>query len=202
MKNKLFLMSFLAVMVFTGFAFTEPHETTKTLVVDTAKSQILWKGEKVTGSHEGTIQLKSGSLDFKKGVLKGGAFEVDMSTIEVTDLQGGAAGKLKGHLTSDDFFGVANFPIASFKTTNVTPTTTAGEYKVEGNITIKGVTEALSFNVNVALDGNQATASGKITIDRTKFGIRYGSGSFFDNLGDKTIYDDFDLNVSLVAAVN
>jgi len=199
MKNKLFLLSLLAAFVFAGFAFTEP-QAIQTMEVDVANSQIKWKGEKVTGSHEGTIQLQSGSLDFDKGLLKGGSFIVDMSTIEVTDLTGGGAAKLKGHLSSKDFFGIEEFPTATFQSTSVSPTATAGEYTIDGNITIKGITQALTFTAKVDVQGESAVATGKITIDRTKFGIRYGSGSFFDNLGDKTIYDDFELNVNLVAS--
>ena len=198
MKNKLFFLSFLTALVFAGFAFTEP-QAIQTMEVDVASSQIQWKGEKVTGSHEGTIQLQSGSLDFDNGTFKGGSFVVDMSTIEVTDLTGGGAEKLKGHLSSKDFFGVNEFPTATFKSTSVAPTTNAGEYTITGDITIKGITQPLTFTAMVGMEGQGAVATGTITIDRTKFGIRYGSGSFFDNLGDKTIYDDFELKVNLVA---
>ena len=198
MKNKLFLPGLLTAFVFAGFAFTEPAGV-KTLEVDITNSQIKWEGKKVTGSHEGTIQLQSGSLDFDKGTLKGGAFVVNMTTIEVTDLQGKGATDLKGHLSSKDFFGISEFPTATFKSTSVSPTATAGEYTINGDITIKGITQALTFKAQVNMQGKSAVATGKITIDRTKFGIRYGSGSFFENLGDKTIYDNFDLNVSLVA---
>ena len=198
MKNKLFFLSLLTAIVFAGFAFTEP-QAIQTMKVDVASSQIKWKGEKVTGSHEGTIQLQSGSLDFDKGSLKGGSFVVNMATIEVTDLTGGGAAKQKGHLSSKDFFGINEFPTASFKSTSVTPTATAGEYTINGDITIKGITQALTFTAKVDVQGKSAVATGTITIDRTKFGIRYGSGSFFDNLGDKTIYDNFELKVNLVA---
>jgi polyisoprenoid-binding protein YceI len=144
----------------------------------------------VTGSHEGTVKLKSGNLEFNNGVLTGGRFEIDMTSIAVTDLSGDMKGKLEGHLNSDDFFGVEKFPVATMVITSVASRGTAGEYKVTANATIKGKTKEIRFLAN-------GTATAEIELDRTDYDIRYGSGSFFDNLGDKTIYDDFSLTVTL-----
>ena len=128
--------------------------------------------------------------------MTGGNFEIDMTSLKVTDLEGAMAGKLEGHLKSPDFFGIEKFPTASFKITKVVSRGTAGSYKIAGNLTIKETTKEIKFMTTLSADGK--TADAKITVDRSDFNVRYGSGSFFDGLGDKTIYDEFDLNVKLV----
>lgn len=167
--------------------------------VDAGASNIVWNGYKVTGAHTGNVKVKTGKLVMDDGKLTGGNFEIDMSSITCTDMSGGGADKLVGHLKSDDFFGVATYPVAKFSITRAIPTDTKGNYKIVGNLTIKATTKEIKFNANVTETNGEAKATGKITIDRSEFDVRYGSGSFFDSLGDKTIYDEFDLNVSLVA---
>lgn len=170
---------------------TNPIETKK---VNTAESTITWKGKKVTGSHTGTINLREGSLNYDGDMLTGGTFLVDMTTINCTDLAAGSGKeKLEGHLKSDDFFGVANNPTAKFEITKVVSRGTAGAYKVIGNVTIKGKTKEIKFLADEA-DG---MIKAEIIIDRSDFDVKYGSGSFFDNLGDKTIYDEFDLVLNI-----
>lgn len=168
--------------------------------VKTSESVVSWKAEKVTGAHEGTVALKNGNLDFTDGVLTGGSFDIDMTTLITTDLEGEWKAKLEGHLNSPDFFNTAQFPTANFAITRVVPKGTPGDYKVTGNLTIKGITKEIKFYTNAVEEGSVVKANAAITIDRTEFDIRYGSGSFFDNLGDKTIYDEFFLNINLVAA--
>ncbi len=186
----------LAMFAFIGFAFT----TLKTVNVDTAASQITWKGYKVTGEHTGTINVKSGNFIYDGDALTGGSFEIDMTSIACTDLQGEYAGKLVGHLKSDDFFGVATYPTAKFEVTKVISRGKAGDYKVTGNLTIKETTKEVRFNVTVANNTGVPVATADITIDRSDFNVKYGSGSFFDDLGDKTIYDEFDLGLKLVGS--
>ncbi len=186
----------LAMFAFIGFAFT----TLKTVNVDTAASQITWKGYKVTGEHTGTINVKSGNFIYDGDALTGGSFEIDMTSIACTDLQGEYAGKLVGHLKSDDFFGVATYPTAKFEVTKVISRGKAGDYKVTGNLTIKETTKEIRFNVTVANNTGVPVATADITIDRSDFNVKYGSGSFFDDLGDKTIYDEFDLGLKLVGS--
>lgn len=188
--KKNILKSVLAfTMVLGATAFTE-IDTKK---VDTEKSKITWKGYKVTGSHEGNIDLKSGELKFDGDKLIGGEFTVDMSSIGSTDLSGEYKTKLDGHLKSDDFFGVENHPTATLVISK-TKSTGKNSYEVTGDLTVKGKTNPITFEMSIY--GSKATAN--IKIDRTKYDVRYGSGSFFDDLGDKTIYDEFDLVVDLV----
>ena len=162
--------------------------------VDVSKSTINWKASKVTGTHTGTVGIKSGSLDIEKGKLKGGSFVVDMKSIVVTDLSGTGKERLEGHLNSDDFFSTAKFAEAKLEITKVTEMAMKGEFAVTANLTIKGISKPISFVAKTS--ENSATAS--IKIDRTKYDIKYGSGSFFENLGDKAIDDTFELNINLV----
>lgn len=175
----------LAVAFATASAISTDKE------VNVKDSNIIWKGYKVTGEHEGKIKLQEGSLIFDGKELAGGDFTIDMTSITVTDLKDDSKEKLEGHLKSDDFFGIEKFPVATFKITNVEGKN--GKYKVTGDLTIKGITNTNTFEMNVT--ENSATA--EIKIDRSKYDVRYGSTSFFDDLKDKAIYDEFDLNVNL-----
>jgi polyisoprenoid-binding protein YceI len=161
--------------------------------VDVSKSSITWVGEKVTGKHTGTINLKEANLDFDGEALVGGMFVMDMTSINVTDLEGEYKGKLEGHLKSDDFFGVNNFATASYTITSVKDNGN-GNYDITGDMVIKGISKSYTFKMEVV--GNKAHVNAEI--DRTDFDIRYGSTSFFDSLGDKAIYDDFTLDINLV----
>lgn len=190
MKNKILKSTSALVIVLTMVSFTTNPEEKKT--VDTGKSKITWKGYKVTGSHEGTINLKKGTLIFDGDRFKGGEFTVDMTSLVSTDLSGNYKEKLETHLKSDDFFGVEKYPVATLTVRKATPTG-KNSYEVTGDLTIKGKTHPVTFDMSIY--GSKATAA--LKIDRSKYDVRYGSGSFFDNLGDKTIYDEFDLVIDL-----
>jgi len=195
--KKSILFSLAAAMVAAfALAFTPPVESMK---VDTAASVVSWKGAKVTGTHYGKISVKSGKLDFNNGVLTGGSFEIDMNSITCEDMSGGGAAKLVGHLKSDDFFGAEKYPVSKFVITQVVSRGTPGAYKVVGDLTIKSTTKSIRFMADVKEEGGKMVATAKITLDRSEYDVRFGSGSFIDNLGDKTIYDEFDLDIKLVA---
>lgn len=188
-KNVLTLA--LAMVFGTALAHTEPAAVEKK-DVNAEKSTVSWKAYKVTGSHYGEVELQSGALVFEDGALTGGEFVVDMTSLIATDLEGDSKAKLEGHLKSDDFFGVANHPTSKLIFTEV-KSTGKNSYEVTGDLTIKGITKPVTFDVSVY--GSKATAT--LKVDRAQYDVRYGSGSFFDNLGDKTIYDEFDLVVDL-----
>jgi predicted outer membrane repeat protein len=190
--KKFFFLPILMVMLMSAYA-------PATYTVDTNASSIVWTGYKVTGKHTGTVKVKNGNLVIDNGVLTGGSFDIDMTSIKDTDLEGEWAAKLEGHLKSDDFFGTNNFATSKFVITRAIPQDSKGNYKIIGNLTIKETTKEVKFQANVAEAGGAITASGKITVDRSEYNVKYGSGSFFDGLGDKTIYDEFDLQVNLVA---
>ncbi len=164
--------------------------------VDATASKVKWEAGKVTGDHWGQVSIKQGNLQFEGGKLVSGNFTMDMNTITVDDLQGEWGDKLKGHLESPDFFSVAKNPTANMK---ITKAKALGndQYEVKADLTIKGITKPVVFKANVSNNGKVLNASSDITIDRTDYDIRYGSGSFFDGLGDKMIYDEFKLKVRL-----
>ncbi len=165
----------------------------QTKKIDASKSSIHWVGKKITGQHDGTLDFKEGTLVFENGKLKGGSFTVDMTTISATDVSGGAKDKLDGHLKAEDFFGVDKHPTSKLVFTKVTDKGN-DVYAVTADMTIKGITNAVSFELTVK--DNSATT--KLSVDRTKFDIKYGSKSFFDGIGDRAINDEFDLEVKLV----
>ena len=190
MKKNLFKGALASTVIVSLLSFTNVNAQEKKIEVK--DSNIEWEGEKVTGSHEGTIDLKDGYFTMENGELKGGEFVMNMTSITVTDLEGEDKGKLEGHLKSDDFFGVNNHPTAKLVITSVAKKSN-DTYGVVADLTIKEKTNSITFD----LDMDKNSASTELTIDRSKYDVRYGSGSFFDNLGDKTIYDNFELDVEL-----
>ncbi|WP_282031352.1 YceI family protein [Winogradskyella eximia] len=183
-NSKIGMLLILAVSLMSFTALTKKE-------VSIEKSKVIWKGYKVTGQHEGTISLKSGTLTFDDKTLTGGSFVMDMTSINTTDLEGEYKGKLDGHLKSADFFGVDKYPTATLEFINVSGKD--GSYKIKANLTIKETTKAVEFSMTIK--DNIATAN--LEVDRTEYNIKYGSSSFFDDLKDKAIYDNFDLNVTL-----
>jgi polyisoprenoid-binding protein YceI len=177
----------LALVVFATVSVSA-----QTKKIDASKSTIEWVGKKVTGQHSGTVNFKDGALVFKSNKLTAGSFTVNMTTINATDLSGEYQGKLNGHLKADDFFGTDKFPTATlaFKKVSVK---SANVYTITADLTIKGITKPITFDMTV--NGNTATTA--FNIDRTKYDIKYKSTNFFENLGDKAIYDEFELKVAL-----
>jgi len=186
---------FLVLVAIATFSFVKPPVK---VPADLTKSYVKWTGYKVTGQHFGKVMLKSGSLEFEGNNLIGGSFEMDMTSITVEDMTGQGAEKLSVHLKADDFFGVATYPTSKFVITKVISRGTPGAYKIVGNLILKGKTKEIRFNADLKENNGNQTASGKVLIDRTDYDIRFRSGSFFENLGDVTIYDEFDLEINLV----
>jgi len=180
MKNSIKTVTFAIIAIVT-LSFTTMETEKKDIKIKNSK--VVWKGYKVTGSHEGTINIKSGSLSFNDGKLTGGECSIDMTTLVSTDLTGEYKGKLEGHLKSDDFFGVEKFPTATLIFTDV-KVKGKNSYNVTGDLTIKGKTNPVTFEISIY--GSKATTS--LKIDRTKYDVKYGSTSFFDGLKDKAIY--------------
>lgn len=188
MNNKILKGAVAPVLILTTVSFTSMKKE-----VDIQKSTVNWTGKKIAGTHTGTIQLEKGFLNMdEEGRLTGGEFVMDMNSIVVTDLEGEYKQKLEDHLNADDFFGVKDFPKSTLVITEVSPKG-KNTYAVTGDLTIKGKTNPVTFDMDVT----ESTALAKVKIDRTKYGIRYGSGSFFSNLGDNTISNNFELDVNL-----
>ncbi len=190
---------FKMVFLFVTIVIVSSKAKAADFVVDKTASQVKWEAKKVTGKHNGTIAIANGSLSADKSGITGGTLVIDMKTIVDLDLtDAGYNAKLTGHLKSDDFFAVDKFPESKLVVKKVTPVS-GNYYKFLGDLTIKGVTNPIEFTSKVKQDGDNLNAEGVMTINRAKFGVKYGSSSFFENLGDKVIYDDFTLTFNLVA---
>ena len=167
--------------------------TSQNKKINVEKSKINWVGEKVTGKHSGTPDFKDGVIIFQKNKLAGGIFTVNMTSLTVTDIKAGEGKEeLEGHLKADDFFGTEKFPTAKLEFKTIA-TKSAELYTVTADLTIKGITKPITFDLNVK--GNSATTT--LKVDRTKYDIKYNSKSFFESIGDKAIYDEFELTVAL-----
>ena len=189
MKTLNFVLA-LAILLSGNVMFAQKAE------INTKKSSVEWFGKKIASQHKGNIQLKSGYFELQNGQIVAGNFIVDMTTITNTDIENkDNSQRLVGHLKSEDFFGIEKYPTANFEVTQSSEFSN-GKATITGDITIKGKTESISFEV--LQEGTEYTA--KIDIDRSKFDVRYGSNSFFDELGDKAIDDIFTLSIKL--AVN
>ena len=188
-------------VLFAAFAITAQASipvSGQPIKVNTTDSKILWTASKVTGKHNGAVAIKEGHLEMNDGVLTGGSFTMDMTSISVLDLEGKGKENLEGHLKSDDFFGVEKFPSATLVIKDA-KSTGSGVYNIKADLTIKGITHPVEFVANVKPEGARIKATADIKVDRSMYDVKYGSGKFFDNLGDKTIHDDFNLAVTLVA---
>jgi len=195
---KLKIASILLLAVVASFSFLAFAPKADIYTVDVAKSSINWEGKKFAGSHTGTVNLTSGTLGFNGKKLVEGGFIANMTTIKTMDGEKPNAG-LDKHLKADDFFGIEKFPAANFVIKKVTAN--GANVNVTGDLTIKGVTNSVTFPATVVWNADKtvtATAD-KITIDRTKYGIQFKSKSVFSNIGDNFIYDEFTLSVKLVA---
>lgn len=179
-------------LLLAAFALTVVLGTAQEKAVKTDASKVTWKGYKFAGSHEGTIDIKEGTFVFDGDKLTGGEFVMDMTSIGATDLEGDGKGKLDGHLKSADFFGVDKHPTSKLVFTSV-KATGKNSYEVTGDLTIKNITKPITFDVSIY--GSKANAN--LKIDRSKYDVKYNSTSFFDSLGDKVIYDEFDLVADL-----
>lgn len=171
----------------------------ETYQLDVQQSQIEWVGKKVTGQHNGLVTLKGGQVTLDGQKITGGDFKIDMKSIKVLDLTYPAANqKLTNHLNSDDFFSTASHPESVFKITSVKDLG-GGKAEITGDLTIKGITKAVTFPAELSFQGDKIKATGTLKLDRTLWNIRYGSGKFFQGLGDKLIYDEFELKLNLYA---
>ncbi len=187
----------------TTVATTEVAEvaTAADFKVDPASSIIEWVGSKPAGKHTGTIALKDGSFAVTDGVVTGGDFTIDMTSITVTDLTGDEKARLEGHLKGtgekekeDHFFNTTAFPTGNFKITKVEGNT------VTGILTLKDVANEVSFPATIGVNENEVKLESEpFTIDRTKWNVNYASQSVFDDLKDKFINDEIELVVKVKA---
>lgn len=194
MKNvKQFLFTFTAILLTSVISFAQTNK----VKLDENSGTVKWEGSKIGGSHHGEIDIKSGTLTFEDGILTSAHVVIDMTSIVNHDLDDPEYNqKLVNHLKSDDFFGVKTYPEAEFKSNKII-NQGSGKYLVKGDMTIKGQTHPVEYITMLDKNGSKFTAESTFEIDRSKYDVRYGSKSFFDNLGDKVIYDDFEISFEI-----
>lgn len=182
--------------------------------VDTDKSFIEWEGYKPTGTHNGTVSISSGRLQFDENGLVGGTFTIDLNSIVVLDLTNPELNaQLKNHLISADFFEVETYPTATFEITgvetvdgmnadlseekgNIVPT-----HAISGNLTLKNVTKNITFHARIQSEGEKKMAqTNQFFIDRTLWNVQYGSKTLFAELKDNFINDEMGIAITLAAS--
>lgn len=215
MKKTILTLALVSLVTFTSCK-KETESTTQTIdvtevvsnpdyKVDTSNSMINWMGSKPAGQHTGTIVIKEGSFAVANGKIDGGEFTIDMNSINVTDLEGDDKAALEGHLKGigekekeDHFFNVNKFPTSNFKILNVEEQN--GTYFVKGALTMKDITKEINFPAKITVSENEVTlVSEPFKINRTNWGVNYASKSIFDDLKDKFVDDDMEIQVKVVA---
>ena len=166
-----------------------------TLQVDMENSQIKWIGRKVTGEHSGTLNLSGGWVVLDKNSINSGKFIFDMASISNTDIESPEwKQKLEDHLKSEDFFHTDSFPHAILEIKGRQSLIIENSKKSDqilADLTIRGITHEIKLPLDLTQSQNNFNAEGSVDIDRTLYNIQYKSGKFFDELGDKLIYDNF-----------
>ena len=194
MKN----LSKITILFFILFSMAS-YSDAQSFTVNNQQSSVKWNGKKVTGEHYGSINFNSGTLQAKDGQVSGGMFEMDMNSITVEDITDeNTNARLKGHLKSDDFFSVNAHPVSRLNITSVKKLS-GNEYEFTGNLTIKAITHPITFKATTSVNGSTLQAEGRMVVNRAQYDIKFRSGSFFQNLGDNLIYDEFTLDFKLVA---
>ena len=182
------------LIIILGFIFADSD----TLWVDKGSSDVQWIGRKVTGEHNGHVQVAGGFIVKDKGKLGSGEILMNMQSITVDDIGNPKWNqKLVAHLKDDDFFNSEKYPTAKFVFNKLKGK--GADTHVSGEMTIRDRSVPMIVILNVVVDTDSSYATGSINVDRTLFGIKYGSGSFFEGLGDKMILDEFTLNFKLIA---
>ncbi len=200
MKKSMTILLFLSLLGTAGMVAENLH--VDVYQVDINNSSAEWFAAKFTGKHNGTVKVSGGEINSNHGQLTG-FIEIDMHSIAVSDIKDEKMNaKLTNHLKSEDFFDVEKYPKSRFVITSIEALKSVEEgatHKVNGNLTIKDKTNPISFDATIIVQSNKITCVGSIVVDRSKFDVRYGSKSFFEDIGDKVIYDDFTLKFNLVA---
>jgi|TARA_B100001287_G_scaffold117904_1_gene99225 polyisoprenoid-binding protein YceI len=167
-------------------------------VMDNDNSSIKWTGRELsTKSHYGSLQMKNGSLTVNTDGTVNGIIKIDMTTIDCEDLQGRSKASLERHLRSDDFFSVESHPIATLTFKSEGGIGAGNKLAFNGDLEIKGISHPISFESEVKNVDPKVSALVNMTFDRSKYNVRFRSGTFFQNLGDKLIYDDIEISVDI-----
>ena len=174
-----------------------PEAGTYSLLID--DSELSWIGTELsTKTHTGTIDFTDGTIVVDSDNTISGNVKINMSTINVTDLQGRSKEMLERHLRSSDFFEVESYSEAKFSFISKSFDKLTNQLSFVGDLTIKDITNPISFNATLLETSPFLKAKAVLSFDRSKYNVRFRSGNFFENLGDKLILDDIDVNIRLV----
>ena len=174
-----------------------PEAGTYSLLID--DSELSWIGTELsTKTHTGTIDFTDGTIVVDSDNTISGNVKINMSTINVTDLQGRSKEMLERHLRSSDFFEVESYSEAKFSFISKSFDKLSNQISFVGDLTIKDITNPISFNATLLETSPFLKAKAVLSFDRSKYNVRFRSGNFFENLGDKLILDDIDVNIRLV----
>ena len=193
MKKLFAPLAILAILILNAFSIIKPIN----YMADVAKSNLTWVGYKVGGKHNGDLKLVEGKITLEGKNIMSASFVMDMNSITVLDLQGGSATRLLNHLKSDDFFSVANHPKASFELTKANFTAN-NTYNLTGKLTIKGISNEITFPATVLVEGKKITATGTLKVNRTKWDITYRS-DLVGTAADKLIDNEFEIGLNIIA---
>lgn len=197
MINKL-KITFLIVL----FQFTVQAQQMYKL--DVKKSKILWDARKTMGGHYGFILFNAGYLHYSAtGKPQSGSFNINMNSIKSTDHKAEAANqKVDLQLKTVAFFNVPKYPTATMNVQQITQIGNSTNFKVTGALTIKGITNPISFTSTIKKNGNNIHATAKLQIDRIKWNIDHEpqpkSFNLFNTLKDKMIADEISIILNLV----
>ena len=174
-----------------------PEQGVYSVVIN--ETELLWIGKELsTKIHTGTLNLSNGLIQVDNDKTITGNVTINMRTINITDLQGRAKEMLEGHLRSADFFEVENFPEATLSFKSKSFNKLKNQINFEGELIIKDISNPIIFNATLLESSPYLKAKAILSFDRSKYDVRFRSGSFFENLGDKLILDDIDVNITLV----
>ncbi|HEY8396843.1 MAG TPA: YceI family protein [Flavihumibacter sp.] len=169
-----------------------------TYAIDTNASVVEWLGSKPVGQHNGTLKISEGQFSIAEGTITAGKFIIDINSLTDLDMEGEMKGKLEGHLKSPDFFDAEKFPTATFEVTKVEALTgdSTATHQISGNLTLKDSTKNVSFPANVTVADDAVKATANFNIDRTQWGMFYGSDQ---SLGDKMIRPEVNIKLNISA---
>lgn len=196
MKKTFLYLSLIALTGFSTIAANKHNHSE--MKVNKEVSTVEWIGEKVVGKHNGSVSIKEGVINLHDGAPSTGKIIIDMETISCADLEGEWSDKLVGHLKSPDFFDVENNKTSTLEITSFEKTE-GNKYDVTGTLTIKEISKPINFPATIEIKDGKLAAFADFKIDRTKYDIKYGSGKFFEGLGDKMISDEFTIKFKIAA---
>ena len=165
------------------------------------KSTVEYMGKKPTGFHNGAIPISKGHISVEDGQIKDATFVFDMRQITCWDIKKEESNQyFINHLKGADFFDVKKYPTAQFKITELQKTSEE-KYTIKGNLTLKATTKPVTFKAGVKIEAGVITikTDDYFYINRTHWGVKYKSKSFFSNLKDKFINDKVGVKIDITA---